>query len=156
MERKQVPFSELTPLLEEFIEAGKSVEFTPTGASMEPLLHGRRSAVRLARAEEIRRGDIVLYRRRPDRYVLHRVIACGEDGTFTMCGDGQWGPERGIQRKQIIAVVTDFSRNGEKWTACTQRLYGVYWRVWLWLRPLRRLVFGGSRRIVRMLRKKCR
>ena len=40
---------------------------------------------------------------------------------------------------------------GARWTKTDSALYGAYWRLWLAIRPLRRLVLGGTRRVLRML-----
>ena len=146
----RVPMCELSPLLEEIVASGGTAELTVTGRSMEPMLHDRQSRVRLRTAPEaLRRGDIALYRRDNGRYVLHRVAAC-RGGAYDFCGDAQWTPERGIRPEQIIAVTERFAR-GARWTKTDSALYGAYWRLWLAIRPLRRLVLGGTRHVLRML-----
>lgn len=135
--------------MEEILSQGGSVELTVTGNSMRPMLFDRRSRVRLAAARELRRGDIPLYRRDNGSYVLHRIVA-EQGGCYTCCGDGQWRLEPGVRRDQIAAVVTHFDRKG-RWSACGGLWYGLYWRVWVAARPLRRLVFGGAHRIKRMI-----
>lgn len=144
-----VPMAALTPLMEEILARGGSVELTVTGGSMEPMLHDRKSRVRLAPPRALQRGDLPLYRRDGGAYVLHRVIAVEPDG-YTCCGDAQWTPERGIRPEQIIAVTERFAR-GARWTKTDSALYGAYWRLWLAIRPLRRLVLGGTRHVLRML-----
>lgn len=138
----------LSPIMEEIFAEGHSVEITVTGRSMEPLLWDRTSRVRLTSVQELRRGDVLLYRRDDGAFVLHRVVSREED-TFTCCGDAQWWPEPGLRPDQALAVMTHFSRKGEGWTSCQTGGYGLYWRVWLFVRPLRRLVFGGMRRVLR-------
>ena len=149
METHSVPMSALTPLMEEILASGGTVELTVTGRSMEPMLHDRVSRVRLAAPRELRRGDLPLYRRVGGGYVLHRITAADADGV-TCCGDAQWTLERGIPRESIVAVTEAFARSG-KWVRTDSALYGVYWRIWLALRPLRHLLIGGARRIKRLL-----
>ena len=141
----------LTPLMEEILARGGSVELTVTGGSMEPMLHDRRSRVRLAPPRKLQRGDLPLYRRDGGAYVLHREIAV-EPGGYTCCGDAQWTLERGIPPENILAVTEAFDRGDGRWTRVDSVLYGAYWRVWLALRPLRHLTIGGVRRIKRLLR----
>lgn len=143
----------LSPLMEEILAQGHSVELTVTGNSMRPMLRHKVSRVRLAPAGDLKKGDIPLYRRDNGAFVLHRVVA-REGETFTCCGDNQWHLERNLRPDQVLAVMTDFSRNGERWTSCGHPLHRFYWRFWVTVRPLRRLVFGGLRRIKRWLRKR--
>lgn len=62
MEMHSVPMSALTPLMEEILTSGGTVELTVTGRSMEPMLHDGVSRVRLAAPRKLRRGDLPLYR----------------------------------------------------------------------------------------------
>lgn len=140
----------LSPLMEEILAQGRSVEITVTGNSMRPLFHHKVSRVRLAPAGELKRGDVPLYRRDNGAFVLHRIVS-QEGETFTCCGDNQWHLEPNLRPDQVLAVMTGFSRRGEKWTSCQTPLYRLYWRSWVQIRPLRRLVFGGFRRIRRTL-----
>ncbi len=134
----------LSPLLIEILAAGGSAEITVSGISMYPMLRDGISQVRLTAAADLHVGDLPLYRRENGAYVLHRIV--GRDGEkFICCGDNQWHIETGVERTQIVAVVTDFKRT-ERWRSCDSRVYRLY--VWLWirLRPLRRLLLGGTRR----------
>ena len=152
METHSVPMSALTPLMEEILTSGGTVELTVTGRSMEPMLHDGVSRVRLAAPRKLRRGDLPLYRRADGSYVLHRVTQA--DGRcMTCCGDAQWVFEPNITRSQIVAVMEAFDREGGRWVRADSALYGAYWRVWLAIRPLRHLAVGGTRRIRRLLTK---
>lgn len=146
-----MPMSALTPLMEEILTSGGTVELTVTGRSMEPMLHDGVSRVRLAAPRKLRRGDLPLYRRADGSYVLHRVTAVDGDGV-TCCGDAQWVLEPNIARSQIVAVMEAFDRKGGRWVRVDSALYGVYWHVWLTIRPLRHLVIGGARRVKRLFR----
>lgn len=142
----------LSPLLEELLASGTVVELTATGGSMRPMLLHRISKVRLAPPSALQKGDIPLYRRDNGVYVLHRIVD-GEGESFTLCGDAQWRLEPGIRREQILAVVTHFCRRG-RWVSCTAPVYRLYWKLWLFLRPVRRLIFGGGRRLAEKLKRK--
>ncbi len=146
---REVNMSDLTPVMEEVLDSGGTVEMTVTGNSMYPTLKHRVSQVRLD-AVEPQIGDIVLYRRRNGMWVLHRIVGT-EDDTFTLCGDNQWTLERGIRREQILAVVTDFRRTS-RWRSRHSRPYRVYTYFHMASRPLRHLFFGGIRRIKRIVK----
>ena len=144
----QLSMSELTPLISEIVDNGGSADITVTGNSMLPMLKDRVSRVRLAKADELKKGDIPLYRRDNGTFVLHRIVGIDSD-SYTMCGDNQWHVEKNIRRDQIVAVVTDYCRNG-KWRSCGKKTYRLYAVIWMGIRPLRRIVFGGARRIKRI------
>lgn len=140
----------LSPLMEEILAQGHSVEITVTGNSMRPLLIHKVSRVRLAPAGDLKKGDVPLYRRDSGAFVLHRIVSL-EGEFFTCCGDNQWHLEHTLRRDQILAVMTHYARKGEGWSFCQSPLYGLYWRFWVGIRPLRRLIFGGLRRLRRGL-----
>lgn len=140
----------LSPLMEEVLALGKSVEITVTGNSMYPMLKHRVSRVRLAPAGELRAGDIPLYRRDNGKFVLHRIVSL-EGETFTCCGDNQWVLEPGLRPDQVLGVMTHYAREGEDWKPCGGPLYTAYRTGWVTARPLRRLVIGGLRRVRRAL-----
>ena len=148
---REVAMESLSPLLEEILHNGGTVELTVTGNSMWPMLHHQVSRVRLAPVSELKKGDLPLYKRKNGTYVLHRILNVEADGSYTCCGDNQWHLERGLQRAQMVAVVTHFSRKGNRWVSGNDRLYRLYTQFWMAVRPLRRLIFGGWRRIRRMI-----
>ena len=129
---------ELAPIIAQTVSSGGIAELTVTGRSMLPLLLDRVSRVKLAAINEPKRGDMVLYRRSNGTYVLHRIIRCDPDGTYTMCGDGQTALEPCLRRDQMIAVVQSFARHS-KWCGCKNPLYKLWWRVRVADRPIRHL-----------------
>jgi len=146
---REVQMASLSPIMEEILTAGGSVELTVTGNSMKPMLLHKVSRVRLQPPRQLSRGDLPLYRRDNGHFVLHRVVDVVND-CYICCGDNQWHLERGIRQDQIIAVVSDFVRRNN-WRSVDNLLYCFYWKTWIWLRPVRRLVFGGLRRVRRWL-----
>ena len=136
--RKAVSIQQLGPIIAETVQKGGTAELTVTGRSMLPLLLDRVSRVKLTAIGEARYGDVVLYRRDNGAYILHRIVKCCEDGTYTMCGDGQTAPEPGLRREQLIAVMDSFARR-KRWRTCKSPLYRLWWRVHVADRPLRQL-----------------
>lgn len=139
----------LSPLISEIVSAGGTVEITVTGNSMWPMLLHRKSKVRVARAENIKIGDIPLYKRENGDYILHRIVDRDESG-YVCSGDHQWQLERGITDEMIICVVTDFKRRN-KWTSCENKAYKLYRSVWSALRPTRHIIDALKKRIKRVL-----
>ena len=135
-------------MLRELIEEGKDVSVTVTGGSMTPFLIHRRDSVILSPAGDVRRGDVVLYRRDCGTYVLHRIIRRAADGTYVLCGDAQTVVEKGVRRDQIFAVVTAVRRKGElKEPGCF--CWFFFARIWICLIPLRQSILG----LYRLLKK---
>ncbi len=117
-------------------EDGGIIPLRVTGFSMRPTLLDRRSIVYLKKDSTYvpRRGDIVLFAR-PDRaLVLHRVVKLLPDGTLLINGDAQNWTEI-IQPGQILAHVTHFQRR-VRMVSAENRLYRLYVRLWMPLRPL--------------------
>lgn len=100
------------------------------GTSMWPLLKEGKTRVQVEAKEEkqVRKGDLVLYRRKDGTLVLHRIIKVEED-SFLVCGDHQWKQMEQIQEEQILAVAQGFFRNGHYIDEKTwwYRLYKKFW-----------------------------
>lgn len=135
--------------LEGYLEAYGELTYTNVGTSMLPLLRQGRDlfTVTVRMDGRCRVGDVVLYRRPPDRHVLHRVVGVGSDGYHILgdnCLEREW-----VSESDVIGVMTSFVRNG--------RVHGVDaigYRAytWVWLRTerlrvtLRRMALGVRRR----------
>ena len=105
---------------EEYLKENKTLTYSNVGTSMLPLLRQgkdtftitRKDAVLAERGEDrLRAGDAVLYKRPPKSYVLHRIIEV-RDRDYVILGDNCIAREYGIQDKDILGVMTAFSRNG--------------------------------------------
>ena len=137
------------PLMEERLSRGQTVSFLPHGTSMLPLIRSDLDRITLAPLPKtLRRYDLPLYRRENGQFVLHRIVSSGEP--YTMCGDNQVYPETGIRREQMIGIVTEFSRNGRKFSV-THPLYRLYCILWCGSRPLRKILRRIRSRITRLL-----
>jgi len=115
------------------------------GRSMEPLLKSGRNTVHLRCLRDAPKPlDVVLFCREDGSFVLHRVLACGRDG-FTICGDHQTEPERGIQRRQIVGRMEGYYA-GNRYHSCRGVGYRLYARIWSGSLPLRKLWAALRRR----------
>ena len=128
----------LLPYLQEQFEKGQIVRIKPGGNSMLPMLHPNRDVVELsALPGELRKYDLPLYRRADGSFVLHRIVEAGD--TYTCLGDNQYRTEFGIQREQMVALVTAFVRNGRRYTVQDPR-YRMYCRIWPALRSVKHVI----------------
>ena len=132
---KQYRLEDLLPLIQEGLESGKTVRFSPRGISMLPMLRqGIDNVVLSPVPAKLKKYDLPLYRRSSGQFVLHRIIEAGE--TYTCMGDNQFVPEPGLGHDQMIALVTAFTR-GKRLIPVTDPGYRLYCRFWHYSRPLR-------------------
>ena len=137
LSENQYRLEDLLPLIQEGLESGKTVRFSPRGISMLPMLRqGIDNVVLSPVPAKLKKYDLPLYRRSSGQFVLHRIIKVGE--TYTCMGDNQFDPEPGLRHEQMIGLVTAFTR-GSKQISVTDIRYQIYCRVWHYSRPLRRL-----------------
>lgn len=132
------------------LAAGRSSHLVVTGGSMVPFLRHKKSAVVLtAPTPPYRRGDILLYLRRSDWCILHRVVRVQKDGTLVMCGDAQTALEI-IHPEQVVAQVSHV-RHGARITACSSLPLRTAVALWQLLRPVRRPLLAVMVRVHRLL-----
>lgn len=141
--------------IEQELEGQGSCLIQTVGISMEPLLHNRYSTVVLEKIRQpLRRNDVVLFRRTPERnsdYVLHRIIEVRQD-SYRIRGDNCMDIET-VAPEQIIGVMTGFW-NGETYVDCsTDEAYHRYVKTLglryccRWCRALPGRVFRKLKRI---------
>lgn len=125
----QLSMNEIVPLLCEVIENGADFRLYPHGQSMLPTLKEGEDSVLLTKPSNLKKNDIVLYRRGDGQYVLHR-IAARHGNSFNMCGDNQYILEKNVPESSVIAKViliykkdTPINVSDRKYIASVRRLY---------------------------------
>lgn len=123
--------------LEQIIADEGKVVTTTVGISMRPMLRARRDTVVISKPEGKRRvGDVVLYRLKSGKCVLHRIIAIKGD-EYVIRGDSLINKETGITDKDIFGVLVGFYR-GNRYIDCYKsRGYKAYSKLWRLTLPLR-------------------
>lgn len=136
---------------EDYLNIHGSLTYSNVGVSMLPLLRQGKDLfiVRKKKAERCRVGDVVLYRRPPDHYVLHRIIKV-RPNDYVILGDNCIAKEYGIRDEDIIGVMTGFVRNGKEHDI-TEAGYRVYSALWLSAVPVR---IGLKKALLRLRRMK--
>ena len=116
---------------EEYLDRYPRLVRTNVGVSMLPLLRQGRDlfVVEKRGPDRLRAGDVVLYRRPPDKYVLHRIVEVREKD-YVILGDNCVNREYGITDADILGVMTGFVRNGKQHTV-TEAGYRLYSFMWL-------------------------
>ena len=122
---------------EEYLEKFGTLTYTNVGVSMKPLLREGRDLfiVRKKGEERCSVGDVVLYRRPPESYVLHRVVEVREDD-YVILGDNCINREYGIKDDDIIGVMTGFVRGGKEHSV-DEKTYRLYSDLWMFAAPAR-------------------
>ena len=140
---------------EELAVSGRALSYT-VGASMEPLLHNRRSTVVIERPRgALKPGDVALYKNAQGDYVLHRVVETAAGG-YVIRGDNCFWKET-VPPEKIIGVMAGYyADEGEQYTPCgspadlryRRSLPLRFAKIWLRAFPGR-----AKRKLKRMLRK---
>lgn len=143
------------PIVVKMMESGKRVRIKPHGYSMYPFLRSDQDEVIIGLpTKELKRGDVVLYRRSNGLHVLHRIHHVDHQGYY-MVGDSQVTIEGPLQRNQIIGIMEAFIR-GNKTTYVTEKWYRFESGIWLIIRHIRHPIinlFHWVRRITKTERK---
>ena len=130
------------------------VHVVPAGVSMLPLIRGGRDDVIITPVDrEIKRGDIVLFRRDDGANVMHRVFRF-PGGRIETFGDGCASPDAPVLREQIWGIAAKLIRDGKTYNldSAAARAQGYIW--WI-IYPFRRpRAFAGKvlRRVKRLFR----
>ena len=122
---------------EEYLDKNGSLTYSNVGVSMLPLLRQGRDLFTVEKKTDKRcsRGDVVLYKRPPSAYVLHRVIEVREND-YVILGDNCIAKEYGIKDADIIGIMTSFARNGRDHSVHDPG-YRFYTSMWLFTMPVR-------------------
>lgn len=126
--------------IEQFLSE-KGVYLSATkGVSMLPFIREGRDTVLLRKPHrELKKFDIVLYKRADGTYVLHRIVRI-RNGAYTMRGDHQLIKEQGVTREQIIALASGVYRGG-KFIDTSSLRHKLYVLFWVRFVPLRAAVY---------------
>lgn len=123
---------------EEELNRKGSFTYTCSGISMLPLLRQRKDLFTIEKKSgRCQKYDVVLYKRPPESYVLHRVVEVREND-YVILGDNCLNKEYAIKDEDIIGVMTSFVRNGKEYTV-DHKGYRIYSKVWCFLYPLRKV-----------------
>ena len=134
--KKIVDIYEYMAMLRQLVEEGKEVSLLITGSSMLPFLVHERDYIYFKKPNrELRRGDMVFYRRKNGQYVMHRICRVTETG-YDIVGDAQTEIEHGVERGQIFGLITRVRRKDKLLTE-GDFCWEFFRRVWLCLIPLR-------------------
>lgn len=134
------------------LREGETVPLPVQGNSMAPfLVHGRDTVFLSALTDLPKVGDIVLYRRAGNRYILHRVYARSGD-LFTMLGDAHTLREAGVHPDQLLAVAVGACRKGRE-IGPGSLCWEFFARVWVRMVSPRPTLLSAYTRITKPFRR---
>ena len=121
---------------EQILKKDGKLIYKTKGVSMNPMLYQNRDLVVIRPPEgRLKEHDVALYRRGKS-YVLHRVIAVNDDGTYLIRGDNTYIDEI-VPEREVIGVLTEFVRDGKRYKV-TDPEYLRYVEMWCAAYPMRK------------------
>jgi hypothetical protein len=127
---------------EVLLRCGKTIEMSPRGWSMYPLIVPGRDKVIISptSGRQLKKLDIALFRREGSILVIHRIAAVRKkkDGSrvYFFVGDNQKELEGPVKEESICGVVTGLVRKGRRMSV-GGLLYRASVSAWMFLRPVR-------------------
>lgn len=131
----------MLPVIEEKLNSGKTVTFTPFGNSMKPILYDGRDKVTLKKFDTYNKYDICLFLKKDGSLTLHRIIST-KNG-FTAMGDNTYKKETDIT---VLGKVINLERKGKN-ININGLFYKAYCVIWTKLYFLRFFIFRVKRKL---------
>ncbi len=124
--------------IEKMLAEGRQASFTVMGYSMYPFLVSGRDSVIVESLEGGKpiKGDILLFKPLPDRYMLHRVTRVTAEG-FETTGDRNMFRDGLFPFSCIIGKASAIVRKG-KTIPCSNGTYRFLYKAWGMLFPFRK------------------
>ena len=124
------------PTAEESLSEGKTLHISPKGTSMLPLIKADRDSVyiRSIPFENIKNGDIVLYRNEHHHLVLHRIVKKTPTAFYTV-GDNQLISAGPYKREVFLGKMIGMERN-KKYLDASLFSMQLYGKIWMYRRKL--------------------
>lgn len=120
----------------ELLREGQThVPVTIAGTSMTPFLDPGDTVFLDLPDRPIQKGDVILFARFSQRYVLHRVVKVFPDGSLELLGDAQIRSER-VRPEDVRAIVTG-ARRGDKLLDENALRWRFFRDVWIRTRRIR-------------------
>ena len=114
---------------EEELNRKGTFTYTCKGVSMLPLLRQQKDLYTIEKKKDrCKKYDVVLYKRPPKSFVLHRVVEVREQD-YVILGDNCLEKEYGITDEDILGVMTSFVRNGKEYSV-NHKGYCLYVVIW--------------------------
>ena len=139
---KLIPKNILIEEVEKLISTGQKVELKVEGRSMRPYLRGGKDVIVLSTVQpvDLRLGDIVLFCYQ-NNYIFHRIIKIENDNLLIQ-GDGICKRYEKALKSDVVGIVQQIIRPDGKQFSTHNFSSKIYWKCWLFIRPLRRYLLA--------------
>lgn len=123
--------------IKEILDATGKYTGLTRGTSMWPLLHQYRDNIIVVKnTQRLKKYDVALYVTDYGKYIMHRVIEVHEDH-YIITGDNLLEREY-VTDDMICGKLVGFFKNGKRYIDCeNSKLYKIYSKIWVALRPIR-------------------
>ena len=109
-----IKMEDMEPLIRETLQSGKAFSFPSKGVSMRPMLNTGDLVTIEKLNRQLKKGDIVLYKRPNGQFILHRVRRIkNKKGMFYSVGDHQFRVEKNVDMNSIIGILTSYKKKGK-------------------------------------------
>ena len=127
----------MTTSIADYLKENGKLTYSNVGVSMMPLLRQGKDLFTIEKnnGQRYKKGDVVLFARGKDKYVLHRIIKVLPD-EYVILGDNCVTPEKGIKDSDIHGKMISFVRNGKE-HSITEKRYRFYTAFVLFTNPVR-------------------
>ena len=137
----------ITDILQEHV-----IKIQPKGTSMYPLIIPGRDYAVIEKSDgsNLKKSDVVLYRRSDNMMVLHRICRIKDDQIYTI-GDNQIKVEGPLSMNQVRGRMIAVIRDGHE-ISVDNIFYRMLFYLWILLIPVRqplRLIASGLRKSLR-------
>ncbi len=105
-------FKDFILVLKDAVQNGETVNFIPNGKSMLPTILPGIDTVSVCSPDNLKKYDIILYRRKNGKIVLHRIVITHKD-YYVLCGDNQFQLEYPIVKEQIIGKLSQITKRNK-------------------------------------------
>lgn len=137
--------SHLSPIIHEIVNSGGSVRLEVKGSSMMPFLRSEKDSVLLKKADNIKKYDVVLFKKHTGKIALHRIVHI-DNGVYKIVGDNQYKFDRDITKEDLIAKAVEYHRGKLRIGEAKIRTLGMLWFATYPLRNFLRRGFGWIKR----------
>ena len=116
----------MTTTIAEYLEKNGRITYSNSGVSMLPLIRQGKDLFTIEKndGQRYKKGDVVLFARGKDKYVLHRIIKVLPE-EYVILGDNCVNPEKGIKDSDIYGKMISFNRSGKEHSIKEKR-YRLY------------------------------
>ena len=112
---------------EEVLEKEGELIYTNVGYSMYPLIKQREDILKIVKTDDIKKGDIVLYKSNVDHYVLHRLLKIKKD-KIILAGDYNYFKDQLIDKNQILGkLITITKKDGQVINLSKDKKFRKFW-----------------------------